>query len=80
MPFFKKKQKLKGKTLMSTVIKLKIINYVYITFFSALISGSLSVMIYNLIYLDLDLKLGLLYSIIFCVGVIGILKWRKKRK
>ena len=65
---------------MSTVIKLKIINYVYVTFFSALISGSLSVMIYNLIYLDLDLKLGLLYSIIFCVGVIGILKWRKKRK
>ena len=65
---------------MSTVIKLKIINYVYITFFSALISGSLSVMVYNLIYLNLNLKLGLLYAIIFGIGLIGILKWRKKRK
>ncbi len=65
---------------MSIVIKLKILKILYFTFFTALILGSISVLVYNSLYLKLNLTLFVLYSIIFCVGVIGILKWRKKRK
>ncbi len=65
---------------MSIVIKLKFVKYVYLTFFTTLISGSVSVMIYDLFFLDSTPKLAILYSIILFIGIIGIYRWRKTRK
>lgn len=65
---------------MSTVIKLKILKFIYFTFFTALILGSISVLIYDFLFLELNFRLAVLYSIIFCIGIIGIVKWRKRQK